>query len=58
LYQLIIHACSEANVRNNNFLKFFPLVFVFQCEASERSPLASEGVRLRRSNGQVTRPDV
>jgi hypothetical protein len=58
LYQLIIHACSEANFRENNFSANFPSVFVFQCEVFGQSPLQSGQVRLRRPNSQVTRLDA
>jgi hypothetical protein len=36
----------------------FPSVFIFQCEASGRYSLASRRVKLRRPDGQVTRPDA
>jgi hypothetical protein len=55
---LIIHACSEADFRENNFSANFYSVSVFQCEASRRSPLESGLVRLRRPDGQVTCPDA
>jgi hypothetical protein len=58
LYQLIIHACSEANFRENNFTAIFSSVSVFQCEAFGRSPLEFRLVRLRWPDGQVTRPDA
>jgi hypothetical protein len=55
---LIIHVFYEADFRENNFSANFPLVSVFQCEASRRSPLTSEWVRLRRLDSQVTCLDV
>jgi hypothetical protein len=55
---MIIHACSEADFRENIFSSNFPSVFVFQCEASGQYPLASGQVRLRWPDGQVTRPDA
>lgn len=57
LYQLIIHAYSEDDFRENNFSANFLSVSVFQCEASGQSPLASGRVRLRRLDGKMTRPD-
>jgi len=36
-YQLIIHACSEANFREKIFFANFPQVSDFQCEASGRT---------------------
>jgi hypothetical protein len=36
-YQLIIHACSEANFREKYFSAHFSPVSDFQCEASERT---------------------
>jgi len=58
LYQLIIHACSEAYFKENNFFANFSLVSVFKCEASGRSPLTSGRVWLRRLDRQVTRLGV
>jgi hypothetical protein len=43
-----MHACSEADNRENNFSVNFSSVSVFQCEAFGLSLLASERVRLRR----------
>jgi len=49
---LIIHVCSEADFRKNNFSANFLSVSVFQCEASD-------GLLLRPhecgSNGQTVR---
>jgi len=50
--------CFEANFRENIFSMNFPSVSVFQCEASEQSPLASGRVRLRQPSGQVTHPNA
>jgi hypothetical protein len=50
--------CSEAEYRENNFSANFSSVYVFQCEASGRSLLASGRVRVRRPDGQVTCPDT
>jgi hypothetical protein len=58
IYQLIIHACSEADNRENIFSANFPSIYVFQCEASGLYPLESGLVWFRRSDGQVTCPDA
>jgi hypothetical protein len=58
LYQLIIHAYSEANIRNFFFFANFPLVSSFQCEASGRSLLASRRMRLRCPDSKGTRPNA
>jgi hypothetical protein len=55
---MIIHDCSEVDFRENNFSANFSSVSVFQCEAFGQSPLESGRVRLRRPDGQVTRPDA
>jgi hypothetical protein len=58
LYQLIIHACSEADLRKNNFCKCFLSFFLFQCEAFGRLLFASGRVWLSRPDDSVTRPDA
>jgi hypothetical protein len=55
---LIIHACSEADFRKNNFSANFSSVSIFQCEGSGRSPLESGRVWVRRPDGQETLPDA
>jgi hypothetical protein len=57
-YQLIIHACFEADLRKNNFCKFFPQFLSFQCEAFGRPLLASGRVWLSRPDGSVTCPNM
>jgi hypothetical protein len=47
-YQLIIHACSDTDLRKFDLCKFFSVFLVFQCGASGRSPLTS---------GRVSGPD-
>jgi hypothetical protein len=58
LYQLIIYAYSEADIRENYLSANFPSVSVFQCEAPERSLLASKRVWLRRLDGLMTHRDT
>jgi hypothetical protein len=40
-YQLIIHACSDTDLRKFDLCKFFSVFLVFQCGASGRSTLTS-----------------
>jgi hypothetical protein len=53
---LIKHACYEADLRENYFSVNFSSFYVFLCEASRRSPLASERVcdASRRAPYKVT----
>jgi hypothetical protein len=65
-YQLFIHACSEANFKENIFLQIFLCFLAFQCEASRRTwlivwrqaalPIANLVVYYL--DKLVTRPDV
>jgi hypothetical protein len=58
-YQLIIHVCSKADIRNFYFIFFcnFSFSFYFQRGASGRLLLVSEWMWLRRPDGKITRPD-
>jgi hypothetical protein len=58
LYQLIIHACSEADLRKNNLCKFFLSFCLFQCEASRRLLFTSGRLWLSWQDDSVTRPDA
>jgi hypothetical protein len=59
LYQLILHACSEDDFRENNFSTNFPSISVFSVWSDWTvSPLASGWVWLKRLDGQVTRLDA
>jgi hypothetical protein len=49
------YACSEADLRKNNFCKFFPQFLSFQCEASGRALFTSGWVWLNRPDGSITR---
>jgi hypothetical protein len=58
-YQLFIHACSEANFRENYFSTNFSLFSAFQCEASRRMRSCQLLVwQVDHPNALITRPDV
>jgi hypothetical protein len=50
--------CSEADLRKNNFCKYFLSFCLFQCEAFGRLLFASRRVWLNRPDGSGTRSDT